>query len=158
MFSPMTVDENLCLGAYIQYKKRNNAFIEERMKLVLSLFPVLGERRRQLAGTLSGGEQQMLSIARALMSDPSLLLMDEPSLGVAPIIVRQILRTVTQLRDRGMTILLVEQNARAALTVADRGYVLETGQIVQEGTSAELLNNHDVQRAYLGKDYKKINE
>jgi branched-chain amino acid transport system ATP-binding protein len=158
VFSTMTVKENLTLGAYIRYKKEENSSIAATLKEVFSLFPILKERQRQLAGTLSGGEQQMLAMGRALMSKPSLLMMDEPSNGIAPLVAKQIFRTITELRDKGMTILLVEQNARSALIIADRGYVLETGQVVLEGTAAELLRNRDVQRAYLGKEYKKINE
>jgi branched-chain amino acid transport system ATP-binding protein len=128
------------------------------MEMVFELFPVLEQREHQLAGTLSGGEQQMLAIGRALMTGPRLLLMDEPSMGIAPLVVRSIFQTVRKLRDQGMTILLVEQNARASLAVADRGYVLETGQVVLEGTARELLDNGDVQRAYLGKEYSRIDE
>ena len=123
-----------------------------------ALFGVLKERQSQLAGTLSGGEQQMLAIGRALMAGPRLLMMDEPSLGVAPLVVKAIYQTVAQLKRSGLTILLVEQNARAALAAADRAYVFETGQIVLEGTSRELLDNREVQRAYLGKEYQKIDE
>jgi branched-chain amino acid transport system ATP-binding protein len=158
VFNPLTVKENLTLGAYLQIKKHNTAASENILQEIFSLFPILCERQHQLAGTLSGGEQQMLAMARALMSRPLLLMMDEPSMGIAPLIVKQIFNTIVNLRDQGVTILLVEQNARAALAVADRGYVLETGQIVLEGSSSDLLNNRDVQRAYLGKEYKKINE
>ena len=118
------------------------------------LFGILKERENQLAGTLSGGQQQMLAIGRALMSRPRLLMMDEPSLGVAPLVVRDIYQTIAGLKQTGLTILLVEQNARAALAVADRGYVIETGQIVLEGTAQELCDNREVQRAYLGKEYE----
>jgi branched-chain amino acid transport system ATP-binding protein len=158
LFSPMTVVENLTLGAYRHLRQGRSRETVERLREVYAMFPVLQERRQQPAGTLSGGEQQMLAMGRALMAGPGLLMMDEPSMGIAPLVVRQIFHTVTSLRKRGVTILLVEQNARAALAVADRGYVLETGQVVLEGTSAELLDNRDVQRAYLGKEYKKINE
>jgi branched-chain amino acid transport system ATP-binding protein len=125
---------------------------------IYELFPVLHERRDQLAGTLSGGEQQMVAIGRALMTGPRLIMMDEPSMGLAPLIVERIFATIAALPKLGKTVLLVEQNARASLDIADRGYVLETGQIVLSGTSQELLDNHDVQRAYLGKDYKRIEE
>jgi branched-chain amino acid transport system ATP-binding protein len=158
VFNPLTAKENLTLGAYLQIKKHNTAATEKILQEIFLLFPILCERQHQLAGTLSGGEQQMLAMARALMSRPLLLMMDEPSMGIAPLIIKQIFNTIVNLRDQGVTILLVEQNARAALTVADRGYVLETGQIVLEGSSSDLLNNRDVQRAYLGKEYKKINE
>ena len=122
------------------------------------MFGILKQRQAQLAGTLSGGEQQMLAIARGLMSTPRLLMLDEPSLGVAPLVVKSIYQTIAALKRAGLTILLVEQNARAALAVADRGYVVETGQIVMEGSCQELRGNRDVQRAYLGKDYQTIEE
>ena len=123
-----------------------------------NLFGILKERSSQLAGTLSGGQQQMLAIGRALMSRPRLLMMDEPSLGVAPLVVRDIYETIVTLKRNGLTILLVEQNARAALAVADRGYVIETGQIVLQGPSRQLSDNPEVQRAYLGKEYRRIDE
>ncbi|MBJ6723941.1 ABC transporter ATP-binding protein [Geomesophilobacter sediminis] len=158
VFNPLTVEENLELGAYLRYRaggKRNEIAADmERMNL---LFPRLKERRRQAAGTLSGGEQQMLAIGRALMARPRLLLLDEPSMGLAPLVVQEIFRVIQQLRaEEGTTILLVEQNARAALKIADRGYVLETGKVVLEGKAAELLENKDVQRAYLGHEKKEI--
>jgi branched-chain amino acid transport system ATP-binding protein len=158
VFSTMTVKENLLLGAYLRGGKDNAAGIAESLEEVYSLFGILKERHSQLAGTLSGGQQQMLAIGRALMSRPKLLMMDEPSLGVAPLAVRDIYKTILKLKRNGLTILLVEQNARTALAVADRGYVFETGQIVLEGTSAELCNNPEVQRAYLGKEYQRIDE
>ncbi|MBN1648487.1 MAG: ABC transporter ATP-binding protein [Spirochaetales bacterium] len=158
LFAPLTVEENLRLGGYLYWKKDRKKESEETIAEIFHMFPVIGARRSQLAGTLSGGEQQMLAIGRALMTRPKLLMMDEPSMGIAPIIVKEIFRTITMLSEKGMTILLVEQNARAALRVAQRGYVIETGQIVLEGSSEELLNNRDVQRAYLGKEYKSINE
>jgi branched-chain amino acid transport system ATP-binding protein len=120
------------------------------------MFPVLQERQKQRAGTLSGGEQQMVAIGRTMMSRPKLLLLDEPSLGLAPLVASGIFQTIRLLRDRGTTILLVEQNAKAALKVADRGYVLETGRIILEGETGDLLNNKEVQRAYLGKEYREI--
>jgi branched-chain amino acid transport system ATP-binding protein len=158
IFAPMTVAENLILGAYTLYKKRAGAAIEEELQRVYGLFPILRQRRDQLAGTLSGGEQQMLAIGRALMSKPAFIMLDEPSMGLAPIVVKEILSTISKLRDAGSTILVVEQNSKAVLGIADRGYVMETGSIVLEGTAGELLNNTDVQRAYLGKDYKMIND
>ena len=158
VFATMTVKENLILGGFVQYKKKNKEVINEKLNQIYNLFPILKERERQLAGTLSGGEQQMLAIGRALMSEPTLIMMDEPSMGLAPLIVKNIFEIILKLRENDNTILLVEQNARAALGIADRGYVMETGQIVLEGTSQELLDNSDVQRAYLGKDYKKIDE
>jgi len=128
------------------------------MERIYSLFPRLKERENQLAGTLSGGEQQMLAIGRALMSDPQFIMMDEPSMGLAPIIARDIFNKIEDLRNHGRTILLVEQNARAALRIADRGYVMETGNLIIEGSSEELMDNPDVGRAYLGKDFKRISE
>jgi len=158
VFNPLTVEENLELGAYLRYRaggqKNEIAADLERM---FQMFPRLKERRRQAAGTLSGGEQQMLAIGRALMARPKLLLLDEPSMGLAPLVVQDIFRVIEQLRsEEGTTILLVEQNARAALKVADRGYVLETGKVILEGLASDLLENKDVQRAYLGRDKKEI--
>ena len=146
MFGPMSVEDNLLLGAY----RRRNAQLSERMEQVYLLFPVLKEKRRLLAGTLSGGQQQMLAIGRAPMGEPQLLLLDEPSLGLAPLFVAEILQVIDRLREQGMTILLVEQNARAALAMADFGYVVETGRIVKSGSGRELLGSDDVRRAYLG--------
>jgi branched-chain amino acid transport system ATP-binding protein len=158
LFSTLTVKENLLLGAYCRRQTNTAAQIDAGIDQVYQLFPILKERDRQLAGTLSGGQQQMVAIGRALMSRPKLLMLDEPSLGVAPLVVRDVYRTIAALKRDGLTILLVEQNARAALAVADRGYVLETGQIVLEATSRELSDNRDVQRAYLGKEYRSIDE
>jgi branched-chain amino acid transport system ATP-binding protein len=159
VFATMTVRENLILGAYPRRgKRRSSGAVAAGLDEVCGLFPILKERGKQLAGTLSGGQQQMLAIGRALMSGPRLLMMDEPSLGVAPLVVRDIYNTIASLKQKGLTILLVEQNARAALAVADRGYVIETGQIVLEGTSKELSDNREVQRAYLGKEYERIDE
>jgi branched-chain amino acid transport system ATP-binding protein len=156
LFPPMSVLDNLKLGAYLRYRRREQAAINGDLEHVLDLFPVLRERARQPAGTLSGGEQQMLAIGRALMARPRLLLLDEPSMGLAPFLVKLILDILVQLKDDGMTILLVEQNARAALQVADRGYVLENGHIVLDGPADELLADQDVKRAYLGKDYREF--
>ncbi len=156
VFSPLSVYENLVLGGYSLYKKNKKNLIESEIKKIYKIFPKLKERKDQLAGTLSGGEQQMLAIGRALMSQPELIMMDEPSMGLAPIIVKDILQIITKLRNQGKTILLVEQNAKQALKIADRGYVLETGTLMLEGTAKELLENQDIQRAYLGKDYKLI--
>jgi branched-chain amino acid transport system ATP-binding protein len=158
VFGTMTVKENLLLGAYSRRGKGAAADLRACLEQVYGLFGILKERANQLAGTLSGGQQQMLAIGRALMSRPRLLMMDEPSLGVAPLVVRDIYKTIAGLKDSGLTILLVEQNARAALAVADRGYVVETGQIVLEGTARELYDNREVQRAYLGKEYQRIDE
>ncbi len=134
------------LGAFSQSKVN-----KDTLKWVYELFPRLAERRKQLAGTLSGGEQQMLAIGRALMSDPEMLLLDEPSLGIAPILVKAIFEQIKEIARQGVTVLLVEQNAKAALKLADRGYVLDVGKIALEGTSAELLASEKVQEAYLGK-------
>jgi len=146
VFSRMTVEENLAMGGFFADRTQ----YQERIKRVYELFPRLYERRIQRAGTMSGGEQQMLAIGRALMSQPRLLLLDEPSLGLAPIIIQQIFDTIEQLRQEGMTIFLVEQNANQALKLADRGYVLENGHIVLEDTGAALLANEAVRSAYLG--------
>ncbi|HXV42736.1 MAG TPA: ABC transporter ATP-binding protein, partial [Anaerolineae bacterium] len=147
IFGRLTVAENLVLGAY---NRRNRAEIQQDLTRVHQLFPVLFERRGQAAGTLSGGEQQMLAIGRALMSRPRLLLLDEPSLGLAPILVERIFTIIQALRRQGVTILLVEQNAYQALRVADRAYVLETGQVRLTGPAAELADDPQVQAAYLG--------
>ena len=146
IFLQMTVEENLEMGAYT----RSGGGIDADMEKVYNYFPRLMERRRQIAGTLSGGEQQMLAMGRALMSRPKLLMLDEPSMGLAPILVEQIFEIIQALHKAGTTILLVEQNAQAALSVADRGYVLETGKIVTSGTGAELLASPEIKRAYLG--------
>lgn len=146
VFARMTVEENLAMGGFFADKTQ----YQQRIERVYDLFPRLQERRNQRAGTMSGGEQQMLAIGRALMSQPQLLLLDEPSLGLAPIIIIQIFDTIQQLREEGMTIFLVEQNANQALKLADRGYVLENGQIVLEDSGAALLANEAVRSAYLG--------
>lgn len=151
VFSTMTVQENLILGGYVLAKKDKSA-IDNEIARVYELFPVLKERSRQLAGTLSGGEQQMLAMGRALMAKPSLIMMDEPSTGLAPLIVKSIFNVILRLREEGNTVLLVEQNAKAALGIADRGYVLETGKIILQGAAEDLLQNRDVQRAYLGRE------
>jgi branched-chain amino acid transport system ATP-binding protein len=156
LFNPLSVRENLLLGAYLHARRSDR--VRESLEEAFSLFPRLAERQTQLAGTLSGGEQQMLAIGRALMARPKMIMMDEPSMGLAPMAVDRIFQTLAQLPARGITVLLVEQNARASLGIASRGYVLETGQIVLEGSSLELMDNHDVRRAYLGKDYKRIEE
>jgi branched-chain amino acid transport system ATP-binding protein len=147
VFAHLTVAENLMLGAI---QRKDNAAIKSDQTYVFSLFPVLEERVNQPAGTLSGGEQQMLAIGRALMSRPRLLLLDEPSLGLAPIMVQKIFAVIQKIRQEGGTVLLVEQNARQALEVADRGYVLETGRVILEGPSKELRTNEGVEKAYLG--------
>ena len=146
IFQQMTVEENLEMGAYTQARSA----IEPGLERVYGQFPRLKERRRQVAGTLSGGEQQMLAMGRGLMSGPRLLMLDEPSMGLAPILVEQIFEIIRQLHKAGVTILLVEQNAQMALSVADRGYVLETGKIVTSGSGKELLSDESVKKAYLG--------
>ncbi len=147
VFANLSVRDNLEMGAYL---RRDRAGIRDDLERMFALFPRLKERERQRAGTLSGGEQQMLAIARGLMSRPRLLLMDEPSLGLAPILVREIFRTVAEISSQGVTILLVEQNAHMALGIADRGYVMETGSIVLSDTRDNLLRNEEVKSAYLG--------
>jgi branched-chain amino acid transport system ATP-binding protein len=152
VFATMPVSENLLLGAYVQYRRGKRHEVREDLERVYRLFPILERRQRQLAGTLSGGEQQMLAIGRALMARPSLIMLDEPSMGLAPLVVKDIFQVIVKIGQTGSTVLLVEQNARSALKIAQRGYVLETGRIVLQGTSEELLSNRDVQRAYLGRD------
>jgi branched-chain amino acid transport system ATP-binding protein len=147
LFGPMTVTENLEMGAYL----RPRADLKEEFERVYSLFPVLYERRSQLAGTLSGGEQQMVAMGRALMSKPKLLLMDEPSMGLAPILVERSFEIIQQVNKTGVAMLIVEQNANVSLSIAHRGYVLSTGRIVLEGPAAELLENDDLRKAYLGR-------
>ena len=147
LFGPMTVLENLEMGANLRPK----ANLKEEFERVYSLFPLLYERRTQLAGTLSGGEQQMVAMGRALMSQPRLLLMDEPSMGLAPILVERSFEIIKQVNDAGVAMLVVEQNANVSLSIADRGYVLSTGRIVLEGPAAELLQNEELRKAYLGR-------
>jgi len=147
LFPDMTVLENLRLGAYLQTNKQE---VKKEIERVYTYFPVLKERKRQIAGTLSGGEQQMLAIGRALLSMPKQLLLDEPSLGLAPLIVKEIAEIIKQINSSGVSILLVEQNSRMALRLAEYAYVLESGKLVLEGPAAELLNNDYIRRAYLG--------
>ena len=156
IFAPLSVLDNLLLGAYVRFKGKGKKEVWKDLEGIFGLFPLLKERKAQRAGTLSGGEQQMVAIGRTLMSRPKLLLLDEPSMGLAPKVVGDIFRTIRTLPTRGTTILLVEQNARAALRIAERGYVMETGRIILEGETADLLNNKEVQRAYLGKEYREI--
>lgn len=150
LFPSMTVDENLTLGAYLRTGREGRKAAEADRERVFELFPILADRRRQAAGTLSGGEQQMLAIGRALMSDPSVLLLDEPSLGLAPKVIREIFAVLGQLQESGLTMVLVEQDAKLALKYSDRGYVMRTGSVVLEGPSPELLANDDVRLIYLG--------
>jgi branched-chain amino acid transport system ATP-binding protein len=152
VFATLPVRENLLIGGSVRMRRGLRREVEGDLERVYRLFPRLQERERQLAGTLSGGEQQMLAIGRALMARPALVMLDEPSMGLAPLVVKDILLTVERIAAGGTTVLLVEQNARSALRVARRGYVLENGRVVLEGTSEELLQNRDVQRAYLGSE------
>jgi branched-chain amino acid transport system ATP-binding protein len=154
IFATLTVEANLQMGGFIHRRRREQ--VQQDMAGLLERFPILGQRRQQLAGTLSGGEQQMLAISRALMARPQLLVLDEPSMGLAPLVIRAIFEIIQELRAEGRTILLIEQNARAALRVADRGYVLETGKVVLQGEGQFLLEHKEVQRAYLGKGHKQI--
>jgi len=150
IFTHLSVKENIHLGAFLYFKKKFRREINERIQSIYGMFPILEKRSKQIAGTLSGGEQQMLAIARALMGKPELLLLDEPSMGLAPLVVRDIFGVVKKLNQTGTTILLVEQNAKAALKIARHACVLETGEIVLEGSAAELLDNPKVKEAYLG--------
>lgn len=152
LFGPLTVKENLELGAYVRRGKKNKRAVLDDFEYVLNLFPVLSKRLDQRAGTLSGGEQQMLAIGRGLLAKPALMLLDEPSLGLAPLVVQEIFSVIERIKKEGATILLVEQNAKAALKVADRAYVIETGMIALQGSAGELLENDNVKRAYLGQD------
>ncbi|MEU4116296.1 ABC transporter ATP-binding protein [Kitasatospora sp. NPDC028055] len=149
IFPRMTIEENLLLGAFL---RTDTAGIQSDVERAYTLFPILGERRKQAAGTLSGGEQQMLAMGRALMSQPKLLMLDEPSMGLSPLMMQKIMSTIVELKASGTTILLVEQNAQAALSLSDRGYVMETGRIVLSGTGADLLHDESVRKAYLGED------
>jgi branched-chain amino acid transport system ATP-binding protein len=150
IFPAMTVQENLMLGAYA--RTDGAAEIQKDLDRAYDMFPILSERRAQSAGTFSGGEQQMLAMGRALMSRPEMLMLDEPSMGLSPIMMQKVMSTITTLREQGTTILLVEQNAQAALTLADQGHVLEVGNIVVSGAGKDLLTNDEVRKAYLGED------
>jgi branched-chain amino acid transport system ATP-binding protein len=147
LFSPLSVEENLKLGAYVFKDERQ---IQQNLEFVYQLFPALEQRRKQPASTLSGGEQQMVAIGRGLMSRPRILMLDEPSLGLAPLLVDEVLDTVRKLKEEGLTVLLVEQNVREALDLADRGYVLQTGRIVGEGSGKELLESDMFREVFLG--------
>ena len=149
IFPPLTIAENLQLGAFLRKDKDG---IEKDIQRAYDLFPILGERRKQAAGTLSGGEQQMLAMGRALMSQPKLLMLDEPSMGLSPIMMQKIMATISELKSQGTTILLVEQNAQAALSLADQGHVMEIGNIALSGTGQDLLHDESVRKAYLGED------
>ncbi|MGA2378897.1 MAG: ABC transporter ATP-binding protein [Spirochaetia bacterium] len=158
IFPDLSVHENLLLGGYLRLRRLGGGAAAGEIEQICRLFPILAKRRGQHAGTLSGGEQQMLALGRALMARPRLLMLDEPSIGLAPLVVREIFDVIAKLREGGTTILLVEQNVRAALSIADRGYVMETGRVMLEGTAEDLHDNHDVRRAYLGKEYRRIND
>ncbi|WP_030707133.1 ABC transporter ATP-binding protein [Streptomyces sp. NRRL F-2580] len=149
IFPRLTIAENLQLGAFLRTDKEG---IEKDVQRAYEMFPILGERRKQAAGTLSGGEQQMLAMGRALMSQPKLLMLDEPSMGLSPLMMQKIMATIKDLKAAGMTILLVEQNAQAALSLADHAHVMEIGKVVLSGTGRDLLHNEDVRKAYLGED------
>jgi branched-chain amino acid transport system ATP-binding protein len=153
VFATMSVEENLEIGGFI--RRRDKAWLAETNERIFGIFPVLSERRKQAAGTLSGGEQQMLALGRAMMSRPRLLLLDEPSMGLAPVMVERTFEAIENIRKGGTTILLVEQNARMALNIATRGYVLQTGKIVLAGTARELMNNDRVRQTYLGIGVRK---
>jgi branched-chain amino acid transport system ATP-binding protein len=150
LFAHLTVLDNLYLGAYFYHNRKFKKEVEEKLDWIFTLFPVLRKRAKQLAGTMSGGEQQMVAIGRALMSRPNLLLLDEPSMGLAPLIVHEIFRVIRRLNDEGTTILLVEQNTRASLKIAQYGYILETGSVALEGPAQHLLDDEKVRQAYLG--------
>ncbi len=154
LFGPLTVEENLEMGAYLRAGRINKGQLRAEMENVFKLFPALANRRKQRAGTLSGGEQQMVAMGRGLMADPSLLLLDEPSLGLAPLVVREIFRIIAELRNKGRTILLVEQNALAALKVSQRAYVIENGRISVSGPADLLMEDEQVRRAFLGQDVR----
>ncbi len=147
IFQNLSVYDNLLMGAYSQKDKTK---VEENMKLVFSLFPRLEERKKQMAGTLSGGEQQMLAMGRALLSDPETIVLDEPSMGLSPLLVSEVFEIIKTFRENGKTVLLVEQNAKKAMSISDRVYVLETGAIVKEGSAADLINDESIKKAYLG--------
>ena len=147
IFGDLTVDENLQIGAYVRRARQGEA---KRRALVFELFPRLAERRRQTASTMSGGEQQMLAIGRALMSDPTLLMLDEPSLGLAPVLVQELFAALSRIRETGVGLMIVEQNVRISLSIADRGYLMEAGRVVGQGSATELIEDPQVQRAFLG--------
>jgi len=150
LFTHLTVQDNLYLGAYLYYKQIGMKEVKKRAEMVFELFPILKERRKQISGTMSGGQQQMLAIGRALMSKPKLLVLDEPSMGLAPLLVKEILDVIKKLNSEGMSILMVEQNARAALKISHFGFVLEVGEVVGWGAGEDLINDEKIKKAYLG--------
>lgn len=150
LFTHLTVKDNLLLGSYTYYKKISKTELNKKLDRVYELFPILNERKKQITGTMSGGQQQMLAIGRALMTDPSLLLLDEPSMGLAPLVVREIFKVIKYLNEEGMSIIMVEQNARAALKLSHYSFVLEVGEVVGWGESSYLINDEKIKRAYLG--------
>jgi len=154
IFTDLTVKENLELGAYVRFKNENKNSIYETMEEIFQLFPILKKRQNQISGTLSGGEQQMLAIGRGLMSKPKLMLLDEPSLGLAPLVIQEVFETIKKLNKKGTTFLIVEQNAFAALAISHRAYILELGEITQQGNSKSLLQNNKVKESFLGKSRK----
>ena len=159
LFADMSVYENLMLGAYRRSAADKKSIVRSDLQRVFAMFPILEDRHTQSAGTLSGGEQQMLALGRALMARPKMLLLDEPSMGLAPLVVKEMFKIIAGLcKQEGTTVLVVEQNVKAALAVAKRAYVLETGRVVMEGTASELSKNPEIQRAYLGKGYKQMVE
>jgi branched-chain amino acid transport system ATP-binding protein len=155
LFGPLTVEENLDMGAYVRARSMSHADLKEERERIFERFPGLHTRRKHRAGSLSGGEQQMVAIGRGLMANPRLLLLDEPSLGLAPLLVQQIFRIIVELRQEGRTILLVEQNALGALNISNRGYVLETGRLTVSGSAEALIQDENVRRAFLGQDVAK---
>ncbi len=158
IFGDLSVRDNLLLGAYVQFRRGKAGEVDADLARVMGMFPILETRADQLGGTLSGGEQQMLAIGRALMARPTLLMLDEPSMGLAPLVVKEIFEVISRISRAGCTVLLVEQNARGALKIANRGYVLETGRIVLEGSAEDLLASREMQRAYLGRDVHSESE
>ena len=155
LFNPLTVMENLEMGSYLRFRKNEKEEIKKDLERILDMFPILKSRTNQLAGTLSGGEQQMLAIGRSLMGKPKVMLMDEPSLGLAPLVVREIFDVILRLKEEGIPILLVEQNTKAALRVSERCYVMETGRIVLHGFAQEMMEDEKIKMAFLGKDYRE---
>jgi branched-chain amino acid transport system ATP-binding protein len=151
LFGRLSVMDNLLLGSYCHHRKNEKKKIQEELEYIFTIFPILRDRKKQLSGSLSGGEQQMLAVGRALMSRPKFLILDEPSLGLAPLVVKEIFQVIERLQEKGIPILLIEQNVHAALQISQRGYVLESGHVFMEGTREELMANEQIRQAYLGK-------